>query len=76
VLDARRAVEERAADGDDAAGEEALVELPVLPVHRDGRVRADAAALADGERVLELLLVEVVRRALARGEDGSRGTGP
>jgi hypothetical protein len=63
----RARFEKRAADRDDVTGEEALVELPVPPVDGDGRVGADAAALTDSQSVLELLLVEIVGRALARG---------
>ena len=36
-------------DGDDAAGEEALVELPDPTVEVDGAVLANAAAAMDGE---------------------------
>lgn len=51
VLDPGRVVglEEGAGDGDDAAREEALVELPGLSVDGQGGVPADAAAEVDGE---------------------------
>jgi hypothetical protein len=45
-------------DGDDAAGEEALVELPHATVEVDGAVLADAAAAMDGERSGERRLVD------------------
>ena len=45
-------------DGDDAAGEEALVELPDVAVEVDGAVLADAAAAMDGQRGGERRLVD------------------
>jgi hypothetical protein len=59
MLDPRRLVhvDEAAGDGDEAAGEEALVELPVVTVERQGAVAADTATGSDGEGVAELSLV-------------------
>jgi hypothetical protein len=45
-------------DGDDATGEEALVELPDTTVEVDGAVLADATAAMDGERRGERWLVD------------------
>ena len=67
VLDPRRLVhvDEAACDGDEAASEKALVELPVVTVEGQGTVAANAATDTDGEGVAELSLVEAI--------DGTRG---
>src|SRR5678815_560656 len=52
-------------DGDERAGEEALVELPRGAVDIERAVLADAATRADGERGRELVLVD-------RTRDGAR----
>ena len=67
VLDPRaaRRVDEAACDGDEAASEKALVELPVVTVEGQGTVAANAATDTDGECVAELSLVE--------GVGGTRG---
>src|SRR6266545_3100745 len=53
VLHPRHTVEQRVGDGDESAGEEALVELVVDTEDGDGRVAADAATLTDRERVTQ-----------------------
>ena len=60
VLDPGRLVhvDEAASDGDEAPGEESLVELPVIAVEGQGAVAADTATDPDGESVAELSLVE------------------
>ena len=45
-------------DGDDATGEEALVELPDATIDVDGAVLADTTAAMDGERRGERGLVD------------------
>src|ERR1044071_5279422 len=45
-------------DGDERAGEEALIELPHESVDIECAVLADAATRADGERGRELVLVD------------------
>jgi hypothetical protein len=72
VLDPCLAADEGAADGDDAAGEVALVELVVLAVPGDRGVGTDAAALPDGEGGAEGGLVEGVGRARGGLEDRAR----
>src|SRR6185437_7202622 len=69
VLDPRRLTgrDEAASDGDDLAGEVALIELPEDAVDRDDVVARDAAPGALGERDAERLLVE---SALAGGTGG------
>jgi len=70
----RRAVDQAAGDGDDAPGEEALIELPVGALDGHRGVAAHTAALSDGERLGELALGN--RAALgikALGINGARG---
>jgi hypothetical protein len=66
VLHPRRqaGIGEAATDGDDAAGEVALVELPVDAVDGHGGVATDATALGHGESGAQALLVQIVRRAV------------
>jgi hypothetical protein len=67
VLDpGRLVVDEAARDGDDAAGQVALVELEVLAVNGDRGIPAHAPSVTHGQRSTELVLVEVVetRRGL------------
>lgn len=52
-------------NGDDATGEESLVELPDAAVEIDGAILADAAAAMDGERRCE--------RGLVNGAAGRAG---
>src|SRR3990172_1585547 len=62
VLDPGRlaGLDEAAGDGDQATGEEALIELVVGPVEREGGVAPHATAHPHGEGGTELLLVEVI----------------
>jgi hypothetical protein len=55
-----------ATDGDDAAGEVALVELPVDAVDGHGGVASDATALGDGEGGAQALLVQIVSGTVGR----------
>jgi hypothetical protein len=69
VLDPRglRGMDQRAGDGDHAAGEEALVELPRLAVDGHRGVAAHATALADGERGAQHVLGDGVGAAVVLG---------
>src|SRR3990172_3441471 len=62
VLDPGRlaGLDEAAGDGDEATGEEALIELVVGTVEREGGVATHATAHPHGEGGTELLLVEVI----------------
>jgi hypothetical protein len=71
VLDPGRValIEQGAGDRDDAAREEALVELPVAPADRHGGVAADSPALADGERDAQHVIGDSVSAAIGFGGD-------
>jgi len=62
VLDPRGYIDvgQASSDGDDTAGEEALVELPEYAVDADGGVTTDAPALVHGQGCTQARLVEVV----------------
>jgi hypothetical protein len=70
-----RGVEQATRDGDHAAGEEALVELPVGAVDGDSGVAADAPAGAHGQRGGEGGLVDGLADALGRRVDRRRRAG-